>query len=490
MGILSKIQLETIFLLIILGVLFYLILTLITPNSDNYVHYINAKKIMENPDILWSSVNNTPSYFLLRAEEGNTVPLSLVHPPLGIIIWAMLFSIGSSPILLDIISVFIIFFLVYKINKNAAFFLVLSYVLIRSSVWGGLDIFFLALATVSIYYFERNPEISGICAGLCPLVKLNGFFFFFAWLVARIFTGRHDFKSSTFLKSKTFISIVLAFLVLLPWYGRNFIYFGGNLQATVIGSTSNPFSQQEITLRSNNVLPEIYFFDTTGKVPLSLDLLLVIGLGFFVYNILKEYKTKTHGTVSRSIEGEVISTTTAEITSTGVSVTTSTGKAIIPLPINIISLLNWERIMIIILASFYFYFQATNFLSLMPLRYYIPILPLLAIQMGRTIQKESHLKILYLLCLLILIFFSINLVGRAFNPVETAMQNICPLVTDVVDSKPTYVIAESYYYVIYRCDLNATTIDKSKFVFDYIKGSVYNNETNTTTQLPYKITIV
>jgi len=105
-------------------------------------------------------------------------------------------------------------------------------------------------------------------------------------------------------------------------------------------------------------------------------------------------------------------------------------------------------------------------------RYILSIFPFLAIQIAQRLN-EKQLKLLYIFCLLILLFWSINIPKYSFNQLDIAIEPICKEVKTKIDYEPVYVNAFHNWYVIYKCDLNATIQDDSKWTLDFEKGQLY-----------------
>jgi hypothetical protein len=424
-----KIGLEKLMLVIFFAGLIIPLFLFVTPVSDNYLHYTIARQILRDPSFLWRTDLSAGTSFLVSTEA----PI-FNYPPLLHLIYAFLFLIQLTPRILDILSIIIIGYLLYRMEKKSIPFLFLSFMFIRIAVFGGIDIFITALVLLSIYFFDKKPEISGVFAGLTILVKGTAFMFFFIWLVSIIIFKRKEIFSKKIFKSKFFIAIILSIIVASGWYIRNFVLFNGDIMATLVGFSLSDVTRIEGWLQSGvqAAQPEREWFDTTGYYPLPIDILFYLGIAFTIFNIAK----------SRKLEK--------------------------------------EHLFILFYVSVYAIVQLVQFNYLMTIRYYLPIFPLLAIQIARGIP-EKYIKFAYIGCLAFLIFFILSLPQYTFNQIDAQMGPVCRDLGMAIDSEPVYVNAFHNWYVTYRCDLNATTMEDSKWTLDFDQGQLYlTNMTNAT----------
>jgi hypothetical protein len=64
---------------------------------------------------------------------------------------------------------------------------------------------------------------------------------------------------------------------------------------------------------------------------------------------------------------------------------------------------------------------------------------------------------------------------------DAQMAPACKQIKSQIDFEPVYVKAFQDLYVIYKCDLNATIQNESKWTLDFDKGQLYpTNNTNIT----------
>ncbi|MFH0929176.1 MAG: hypothetical protein V1818_02340 [Candidatus Aenigmatarchaeota archaeon] len=414
-----KVEAEKILLIVLILGLASLCAILVTPLSDNYLHYTVSERILENPNFL-------------RDFDANAQYLAGLYPPLLHILYALLLSVQLPFKLLDIISIIVALVVLYKIEKKAVPLMMLSFLFLRVSVQGGVDIFLLVMSLLAIYYFEKKPIVGGIFAGLTTLTKGTGFLFFGAYIIAILIFKRFDIFRKDFYKSKFFLAILVAFAVMLPWYIGNFIYFHGDIVATVVGYSASDISSVENWLETDfqKNQPERYWFDTSGYYPLPIDLLFYIGIAFTAYGLCKTRK------------------------------------------------LEKDHIFIFIFVLTYFAMQILSFEFLITIRYYLPIFPLLAIQISRGLPKK-YMKFVYIMCLVMFVFFAFSLPKYAWNDMDSQMSQVCSYTKLNIGSDPVYVIYFQKWYIIYRCDLNYTQQAESKWTFDLDQGSLYL--TNNTT---------
>jgi hypothetical protein len=420
-----KIELEKILLIVFLVIIIPMTLYFVTPVSDNYWDYTIAKEIIRDPGFLWQSNLTSGTVRLLSGSD------IFQYPPLLHFSYAFLFLLQLPPTLLDVISIIIVCFFLYKMEKRAIPFLFLSFLFVRISVEGGIDIFLLALVSASIYFFESKPEISGIFAGLTPVVKGTGFLFFGSWLIAIILFKRKEVFKKDFYKSKYLIAVIIAILIFSTWYLRNFLLFKGDIGMTLVGynfSAGENWAHQGIQAQQ----PERSWFDTTGYYPLPIDILFYIGIAFTVFGLYKKKELKI------------------------------------------------DHVFIFIYAFAYFAVQALNVQTLMTIRHYLPIFPLLAIQVSRGIP-EKYLKFVYVGCLIFLIAWMFILPKYAWNQMDSQMNLVCNQIKNNVDFEPVYVNAYQGWYTVYKCNLNATSEIDSKWTLNFDQGQLYlTNKTNIT----------
>lgn len=412
-----KIEAEKILLILLLTSLAIPCLMFVTPLSDNYIHYIAAKHIIEDPSILTrTDLTGLPSMFF-----GSSI---YYYPPLLHLSYALLFLMGIVPKFLDIISIAVVCIFLYKIDKRALPLMALSFMFIRVSVQGGIDIFMLALAVLSFYYYEKKPWLGAIFAGLVALVKTSGLFFLGGYIITiLLFKGKEIFKER---KKVYLVALVIALLVPSPWYAMNFVKNNGDFIGTFVGTKMSEIAGYEEWLQTpfQQNQPERKMFDTSGYYPLPIDLLFYIGLVFVAINLVRTRK------------------------------------------------FGMEHVFIFLFTAVYFVAQGIQFNYLMTIRYYLPIFPLLAIQIAKSIP-EKYLKFVYIACIALLLFWLSVLPNYAWNQTDAQMDGVCATIRNNVLKEPVHVKAFQSWYTIYRCDLNATTEELSKWTVDLDQGSIY-----------------
>jgi hypothetical protein len=425
-----KINIEKLFLIIFIVVLISFSIYFVTPSSDNYYHYNVAKYILKDPSFLWKT-NQTGFARMLSTEQRGFFN----YPPLTHIIFAILIMLQLPTFLLTVLAILAIGYFMYKKEALAIPFLLISFLFVRTMSFEENDIFVTALTLGAIYFFEKKPIISGIFIGLTALIKLTGVFVLFFYLISVLVLKRKEIFNKTIYKNKYFLSIIVAFLVLSPWYARNFILFKGNLEATISGGQTlgQIVGGQNFLIQGFQASqPEMHWWDSSGYYPLPIDLLFYLGLIFTAFNIYKKRRVAI------------------------------------------------EEIFIISFSGMYFFVQATGTLFLMTIRYYSPIFPLLAIQIKKGLS-EKYLKYSYIICFILFIYFALNLSRYAFNQYSDLISPACEQIKSAIDSESVYVNAFHNWFVTYKCDLNATTQTDSKWTLDFDKGQLYpTNHTNIT----------
>jgi len=91
------------------------------------------------------------------------------------------------------------------------------------------------------------------------------------------------------------------------------------------------------------------------------------------------------------------------------------------------------------------------------------------------------LKYSLIVCIIFLVFWSLNLSKYSFNQYSEVITPACDQIKSAIDNEPVYVNAFHNWFVIYKCDLNATIQSESKWTLDFDSGKLYaTNITNTT----------
>lgn len=417
-----KINIENFLLVLFLIVLVFSNIYFVTPNSDTYLHYLVSKMIMKNPSILWEPHETE----FLGGGQLLDINIYTSVTPLPNILYAFLFLIGIGPKIIDIISIIGIAYFLFKLDKRAIPFLFLSFLFIRISIFGGHDLLLLFLMLGIIYFFERKPKIAAIFAGFCPLVKTTGFIILGAFILSLFIFKRKEIFTKNFYKNKFFIAFLISILIIFPWYLRNFIFFDGDILATLTGQSYSRIVEGEEWLKTGiqAIQPERYWWDASGYYPLPIDILFYIGLLFTAINFYRERK------------------------------------------------FDKELLFIIIFAVFYFSVQALNIQTLMSIRYILPIFPLLALQITKGVS-EKYLKYFYVFCLIMLVFFMYNIPKYSFNTLDAQLTPVCNQAKAIVDYEPVYVKFLHNWFLIYKCDFNAVSEEQSIWTVDLEKGEVY-----------------
>lgn len=406
-----KIEIETIFLIIFVIILPIMVFYFISSSSDNYLSYVTGREIIRNPMKL---IDGEGFMICLRQEHLETHPF--FYPPLGHIIYGIIVSIGLPPDIIDAALIIIIGYLLWKIDKKSLPLTFLSFMFIRLLIFGSNDVILVALTLSCIYFFDKKPILSGIFAGLCPLIKGTGFFVLGCYGLSVLLFKRKNIINKQFYKKAYFLSIIIAILILSPWYIRNYFVFEGDLLATITGQTLERIRSGEKFLEAGLQAeqPERSFIDTSGFYPLPIDLLLVFGSLFTVYNLFKDKK---------------------------VSITS------------------------LFILVYLFVFCAVQIFQidwLMSWRYYIPIFPLLAVEISKRVPIR---KIVYGICFILLIVWVFTFPLHSYSTSRVgAIEDLCMYVNHRVNNEPIYLKSPfDDWLMIYKCDFNATSLNQSKW---------------------------
>lgn len=406
------------FVLIISAASFYLV----SPISDNYWHYLLSMEMWKNPGFMFTA-NHTGTAELLVAN------FPVLHPPLFHLL-LIPFVLLRIPVLLFLSFVILVIALLWKIESKAVPFLALSFFFVHFAIFGITDIPMAFLTLICVYFFEKNPALSGLSAALTALITPFGFMILGAYIVALL-----ALKRGRILEKKYLLGIVLALLILVPWYARTTVLMQGDVLSAMTGrnftDTMKPANVPFEAARPGRVM-----WDTTGYYPLPIDLLFYVGLIFTAIYLWRNGK-KSFGP---------------------------------------------EHVFIILFAAAYFSMQALHIYAFALIRNYMVIFPFLAIQIARSIPPK-YLKVAYSMTLLVFVFFMLNMSQYAFNQLDTAMTPICDQVNLRVVDDPIYVNAYHGWFTIYKCDFaNPVVENESKWTLDMNKVQLYRtNLTNRTT---------
>ena len=430
-----KIKLELAIALLSFFVVLLFILTYKTGLTDNYFHYLVAKQIIKTPEMLYKPIppDHPGRLYTTPWSGGNSI---YFYPPLTHLLLAVVFLLKLSPEMLFILSFGVVLFLVYKIKPEAVVFLFVSFMLIRVVIHGSNDVLITALALASFYFFEKKPLLSGFLAGLCPLVKGTGFLFLGSYFLCIILIKHKELLTLKFFRSKYFYVFLIALFTLVPWYGRNFILTNGDLFNTFIGQSTEEVTTGEAWLKSGDQAsqPERSIIDISGFYPLPVDLLFYMGIGFTIYNLAKIKK------------------------------------------------LNLEYIIIIIYVLIYFLFNLLHQTWLSPWRYYLPIYPLLAIEIGKFIKNvDKEVKLaLYGIAIFLFVVWLFYIPQYSFNGHWAGVNNVCLKYKYLAGTGSVYVESYNNWFVIYACNFNATTKNYANWIVVVNDFKDFRSELNET----------
>jgi hypothetical protein len=418
-----KINLEKAFLLIFIISLSIGAIYFVSPGPDIYVHYVTAKEILRDPSFLWrTNLTGWQNYLALQSSSFTG------YPPLLYLIFAGLMALQIPLVFVTILSIIAIGYFLYKIDGKAIPLLFLSFIFIRDTVFNSYDIFLVAVTLASFYFLiKKRLILSGVLIGITPLIKSSGFFAILSWIIAIIIIERKNVFKKQFI-----IAILLAILISFPWYFRNYMIFG-DVYLAIIGQSKERYQSSIEHLSSAFQMnqPERFLWDSTGYYPLPIDILFYIGIFFFIFNLIRTKKIKLY------------------------------------------------TVFIFIMVATYFYLQLSGN-PFFIIRHEMIIFPFLALEIMRGIP-ERFLKYAFITCLIAFIFFAFNLPKYAFNQYSETITPACKEIKTAIDSEPVYVNAFHNWFIIYKCNLNATIQNESKWTLDFDKGQLYaTNNTNIT----------
>lgn len=418
-----KVELELLLFIIIVCTIVAFALYFLSPNVDSYWGFSMSKLIENDPSILVRKNYTVP--------ETRFVTGGLLLYPMPIYILLVPFIAIGAEKLFFIILFLALMLLMWKWEKKAIPFLALSFMLLRVSVFGSIDMFVAVLAIACIYFFERKPFVSGVFAGIAPLIKGTGFMILLGYIIALLLFKRKDVKAK-----KLIAYIAIALIIASIWYTRNLIFLNGDLIGAITYNSNTAEAQQFLNTDFQLSQPERALWDNTGYYPLPIDILLYLGLFFTIFNIYKSRKISP------------------------------------------------EHIFILIALGAYFSINILNLTFLKGLRYYLFIFPFLAVQISRGLS-ERHLKYSYILAMVIFIFFMLNIPKYAWNAMGTEIQSsgICLYVKSVIGGDTVYVKAFQDLFFIWECKLTLQSAleEQSTWTLDLYNGDLYKtNLTNST----------
>jgi len=420
-----KIEIEKILCAVWVGLMIAMVIIYETPNSDNYVHYLSTKVFVKHPDILLPKDLTVEPY-------GTSLALGVIkyynYPPFQLFLYSLTELLGLAHKFWFIIPILLIGVFLYKLDKRALPILMLSFMFTRTFIFGNNDNWITAFTLISIYFLMNDkPILSSLFIGLCPLVKGTGWMSVGAWGICLLLFYRKElFKFNT--GNKYLLGVILALLIILPWHIRNGIACYRfeekcNIIAIFVGSTQEKILETEewVSTGFQENQPERKWIDFSGYYPLPIDLLMWIGAGFTIFNIIK---TKE---------------------------------------------LDIKQIFILIFMIVFIIIHTIDFRYLSEWRYYEVVFPLLAIEVVKPLSKKL-LLIMYVICILLFAFWLIKIGNYSHNPFQQWLKGeVCPQIKGKIGDEPVYVEAHSGWELIYVCDLNSTTADNSKWYFNLEK---------------------
>jgi len=413
-----KVELELLIMALIAVVVIGASLSFVSSNVDDYLHFSISKLILRDPSVLVRTTYDAPER---RFITGETIPKNILSYPMLMHIMLVPFvALGAEKVFF--IAMFIALLAVmWKWEKKAIPFLFLSFALTRTVVFGGIDLPVMVMAVGCIYFFEKKPMVSGIFAGLAPLIKGTGFMVLLPYLVATLIFKRKE------LNKKIILGMVIAILIASTWYARNLIYQDGNILAALTGNNISKV-QEFLGTGVQAAQPERDLWDTTGYFPLPIDILLYGGILFTILGLIKNPK------------------------------------------------LTPEHIFIFIALGAYFLTHLIGLTFLEGLRYYIFIFPFLAVQIVRFLD-EKWLKYAYVGCLIVFVFFMLSIPKYSWNDLSAQIDatKVCETTKNNIGKDYVYVKAFQDLFVIWKCKLTyQTTLENDSMrTLDLYTGNIY-----------------
>jgi hypothetical protein len=386
--------------------------------------YYVSRDFLRSPDFLWKPLDEfrTP---VIGGGENHIFP----YPPLTMLSYASLIMVNLPPNLLIIFSFLVIVFFTYKLNSKAVPLLFISFLFLRCVIQGEADVFVAALALTSVYMFDKKPFLSGAFAVLTFLSKQTGALVLGWFMLSLLIFKRKEFSLD--IKNKYLLSILFVLFVASIWYTRNYILNDGDIIGMIAGQKPSFFLSTEQFLRQGIQAnsPETFFIDLSWFYPNPIDILLVLGVIFLIYDIYKKRK------------------------------------------------LDYINFFVLLSILTYAAFQILSFKTLMTIRYFLFTFPLFAILVANNL-KGKYLKYLFILTIVIFIFYIFSLQKYAFNDIKEKVDSVCPEIKKAVDMKPVYVDFFHHIFLAYECDLNLTDLNHSELIINLTSGNIYpNNKT-------------
>jgi hypothetical protein len=374
----------------------------VAPGPDIYIHYLTAQAMVKDPSMLWrDNLSGWESHLSLDTN------IYTSYPPLEYIMYGVLLILHMPLYLTTILSIIAIGYFLYKIDSRAIPFLFLSFMFIRETVFNGNDIILVALALATFYFFiKKNYIMSGIFAGLAPLMKVTGFFVIVAWIVSIIYFERKNIFSK-----KIIAAALIMLLIPAPWYIRNLMLYQ-NIYLAVIGVSAKTYATSVAFLNNTyqSTQPERKIIDTSGYYPLPIDLLFYVGIAFFILNLIKKKKIEPYS------------------------------------------------FFIIIMIGVYFITQFLGIQSFV-IRHEMIIFPFLALEIAKGIPEK---RILYaiLIAFMFLALFLFFIPKYAYNnyigPFGKPVKEDCAQIKNITNNQAIYVNAFQEFFIAYQCQFNIT----------------------------------
>jgi 4-amino-4-deoxy-L-arabinose transferase-like glycosyltransferase len=237
------------------------------------------------------------------------------------------------------------------------------------------------------------------------------------------------------LDKRILIALFLMVLIVAPWYLKNYI-LTKNIYFAVMGYTQDIYARSLAHLSSAFQMsqPERFLWDSSGYYPLPIDLLFYVGIFFFVVNLIRTRKLQSYS------------------------------------------------IFVFIMVVVYFIFQFAG-IPFFVIRHEILIFPFLALEIANGIPK-NYLKYSLIVGIIFLAIWSMTLPKYSFNQYSETITPACKEIKTAIDSEPVYVNAFHNWFIIYKCNLNATIQNESKWTIDFENGQLYlTNKTNLTNNI-------
>lgn len=418
-----KIELEKIFFYSMIVILPLMSLYFVTSHTDNYLHYVVGEEIFEKPTRLINGRGFTTNDRIFVYKDS-----PYFYPPLGPLFYGLFISMGLSPSVFDAILIVLVVFITWKVKKESLPLFFLSFMFIRILIFGANDSILLVLTLLSYYFFDKKPILSGIFVGMCPLVKGTGFIVLGTYVLSIFIFKKKEIFKKDFYKNKYFLSLVVIILLLSPWYLRNYIYTK-DLVWTISGQKVSNLKSSEEWLESGiqSNQPERSLIDRSGFYPLPIDILLLSGTIFSVFNLFKTKK------------------------------------------------LTMRRLFIFVFLLVFYTVQILGIDFLMSWRYYIVIFPFLCMEIVDALS-EKYMKYLYGLSIILMLVWLFLLPKYSYNKFVKIVDSWCTQIESRIGEDKVYLKSYHDWAMIYRCDMNTVPLNESVWVVDVYNGTIKRTE--------------